>query len=58
MSGTTLTRELKLLTDEFEYELGDLEQFQYNAVDATFQTSDARDELIELIAEGFAKYGK
>jgi adenosine deaminase len=58
MSGTTLTRELKLLADEFEYELGDLEQFQYNAVDATFQTSDARDELIEMIAEGFAKFGK
>lgn len=58
MSGTTLTRELKLLVDEFEYEIGDLEQFQYNAADASFQTADARDELIELIAEGFAKHGK
>jgi len=58
MSGTTLTRELKILVDEFDYEIGDLEQFQYNAVDATFQSTDARDELIEMIAEGFAKSGK
>jgi adenosine deaminase len=58
MSGTTLTRELKILVDEFDYEIGDLEQFQYNAVDATFQSTNARDELVEMIAEGFAKFGK
>ena len=58
MSGTTLSRELKLLVDTFDYEIGDLEQFQYNAVDASFQSADAREELIELVAEGFAKFGK
>lgn len=58
MSGTTISRELGLLMETFDYELGDLEQFQYNAVDATFQSADAKEELLELVAEGFAKYGK
>lgn len=58
MSGTTISRELKLLMETFDYELGDLEQFQYNAVDATFQSAAARDELLEQIADGFAQFGK
>ena len=58
MSGTSITRELQLLAEEFEYTLGDIEQFQYNAVDASFQSADARDELLDQIADGFGKYGK
>ncbi|MEN9715684.1 MAG: hypothetical protein RJA35_1151 [Actinomycetota bacterium] len=55
MSGTTLTRELELLVDAFGYGIGDLEQFQVNAAMATFQDLEAREELLEMIAEGFKR---
>ena len=55
MSATTLTRELELLVDTFDYGLGDLEQFQVNAANASFQDAEARDELIEMIGEGFRR---
>jgi adenosine deaminase len=55
MSATTLTRELELLVDTFEYGLGDLEQFQVNAANASFQDAEARDELLDMIAEGFRR---
>jgi len=54
MSRTSLTRELSLLADTFEYTLDDLEAFQLNAAAAAFLTVEEREELIELIAEGFA----
>ena len=54
MSRTSLTRELSLLADTFEYTLEDLEAFQLNAAAAAFLTVEEREELIELIAEGFA----
>jgi adenosine deaminase len=55
MSRTTLTRELELLADAFDYGLGDLEQFQMNAASATFQDREAREELMDMIAEGFSR---
>lgn len=53
MSGTSLTRELELLTDAFDYELGDLEQFQLNAADAAFLDLEEREELVDMISQGF-----
>lgn len=55
MSGTSVTHELEQLVKHFEFDLDDLEQLQLNAVEATFQTLDAREELAELIQKGFAK---
>ena len=55
MSRTTLTRELGLLADAFDYDLDDLEEFQLNAAAAAFLPVEQREELIELIAEGFAR---
>ncbi|CAH0157732.1 Adenosine deaminase [Microbacterium oxydans] len=53
MSGTSLTRELALLVEAFEYDLGDLEAFQFNAASAAFLPVEEREELVEMIAEGF-----
>ncbi len=55
MSATTLTRELQLLVDAFGYSLGDLEQFQMNAAEAAFQALEDREELMDMISEGFAE---
>lgn len=55
MSGTTLTRELGLLVDAFDYDLDDLEAFQFNAASAAFLPVEEREELVELIAEGFER---
>ena len=55
MSRTTLTRELELLMSTFGYSLADLEQFQLNAAEASFQALDDREELIDMISEGFAR---
>ncbi|WP_022888275.1 adenosine deaminase [Agromyces italicus] len=52
-SGTSLTRELALLSDAFGYDLDDLETFQLNAAAAAFLPLDDRDELAELIQDGF-----
>ncbi|MEN9606626.1 MAG: hypothetical protein RL605_454 [Actinomycetota bacterium] len=53
MSGTTLTRELELLTEAFDYDLDDLEQFQLNAADVVFQDREDREELKDMIQDGF-----
>jgi adenosine deaminase len=53
MSRTTLTRELALLVDAFEYGLEDLETLQLNAAGSAFLPLEQREELIELIQEGF-----
>lgn len=57
LGRTTLTRELENLADTFGYGIGDIEQFQMNAAAATFQDFEAREELMEMIAEGFARAG-
>ncbi|KQM84706.1 adenosine deaminase [Agromyces sp. Leaf222] len=53
MSATSLTRELALLGDAFGYDLDDFETFQLNAAAAAFLPLDDRDELAEVIREGF-----
>jgi adenosine deaminase len=53
MSGTSLTREMELLVDTFGYNLDDLEIFQMNAAEGAFQAIDDREELIEMINDGF-----
>lgn len=53
ISGTTLTRELALLAAAFGYDLDDLEAFQLNAAAGAFLPVEEREELIELIADGF-----
>ncbi|WP_460797576.1 adenosine deaminase [Microbacterium sp. GXF0217] len=53
MSRTSLTRELSLLVDAFGYDLDDLETFQFNAAAAAFLPVEEREELVEMIAEGF-----
>ncbi|MFD5226826.1 adenosine deaminase [Microbacterium sp. NPDC058342] len=55
MSGTSLTRELALLVDAFGYDLDDLEAFQFNAASAAFLPVEEREELVEMIAEGFER---
>lgn len=58
MSNTTISKELELLVKAFDYDLDDLEQFQINAAEATFQGLEDREELIERIQEGFARAAK
>jgi len=53
MSATSLTRELALLVDAFDYELADLEVFQLNAADAAFLPLEDREELADEISDGF-----
>lgn len=53
MSRTTLTREIAQLAETFGYDLDDVEQFQLNAAAATFLPVEQREELIDLITEGF-----
>ncbi|UWF76905.1 MULTISPECIES: adenosine deaminase [Microbacterium] len=55
VSGTSLTRELALLVDAFGYDLDDLEAFQFNAAAAAFLPVEEREELVEMIAEGFER---
>lgn len=55
MSGTTISRELALLSEAFGYELSDLEVFQYNAAAAAFLPIEDREELADLVTAGFEK---
>jgi adenosine deaminase len=55
MSRTSLTRELALLVAAFGYGLDDLEQFQLNAASSAFLPVEQREELIDLVSEGFAR---
>lgn len=55
MSGTDLTNELEILVETFGYGLEELELFQMNAAEGAFQAIDDREELIEMINEGFSE---
>ena len=55
VSGTTLTRELGLLTDAFGYGLADLEAFQLNAAVAAFLPLEEREALADTIHDGFVE---
>ncbi len=54
MCRTSLTRELALLAETFDYSLDDLERFQLNAAAGAFLPVEEREELIDLISDGFA----
>ncbi|MEY2848712.1 MAG: hypothetical protein RI885_1377 [Actinomycetota bacterium] len=53
MSGTTISRELSLLAEAFDYDLDDLETFQLNAASAAFLPLEDREELADRISAGF-----
>jgi adenosine deaminase len=55
MSGTSLSRELALLAEAFDYDLADLEVFQLNAAAASFLPLEDREELADLIVAGFER---
>ena len=55
MSNTSLTRELALLAETFDYDLSDLEVFQLNAASAAFLPLEDREELADLVTEGFER---
>ena len=52
-SGTTLTRELGLLVEAFDWDLDDIEQVMQNAAASAFCAFDEREELADEIADGF-----
>jgi adenosine deaminase len=55
MSGTSMTREMRLLTDAFGYVLADLQWFTVNAMKSAFIPFDERLALIEeVIKPGYA----
>lgn len=55
VSGTTLSRELALLSNTFGYDLSDLETFQLNAAAGAFLPIEEREELAEIIITGFGE---
>lgn len=52
-SGTTLTRELGLMVETFDWDLDDLEEVTQNAVAGAFCSVEEREELADEIADGF-----
>jgi len=58
MSGTSLSRELSLLSEAFDYGLGDLRWFAINAMKSSFLPFDERLEIIDqVIKPGYAALG-
>ncbi|HWR86232.1 MAG TPA: adenosine deaminase [Rhodoglobus sp.] len=53
MSRTTLSRELAVLVETFDYDLTDLMVFQLNAAAASFLPLEDREELADIITDGF-----
>ena len=53
MSHTTLSRELALLAETFDYDIDDLMAFQINAAHAAFVSRDDKDAIIDAIIDGF-----
>ena len=53
MSATTITRELGLLADAFDYDLDDLLTFQLNAAEAAFLPVERREQLADDLEDGF-----
>lgn len=53
MSGTTLSREIAVLSEVFGYSLDDVLEFQLNAAEAAFLPADERLALIGQITDGF-----
>ena len=58
MSGTSMSREMELLVDAFDYELADLQWFTVNAMKSAFLPFDERLALInDVIKPGYAALG-
>jgi len=55
MSRTSLSRELALLAEAFDYDLTDLEVFQLNAAGSSFLPFEEREELAGRISAGFER---
>ena len=53
MSGTTLSDELALLVETFDYDAEDLLELTLNAVEASFLGLDERRDLAELISDAY-----
>ncbi|KAB1644773.1 adenosine deaminase [Gulosibacter chungangensis] len=53
MSSTTASLELARLANEFDYDLDDLEEFQFAACEAAFLPVEDRDRLADRVADGF-----
>lgn len=53
MSGTTLSRELAVLSEVFDYTIDDILEFQLNAAESAFLPADERAQLVAAIASGF-----
>ncbi|MFM6967684.1 MAG: adenosine deaminase [Microbacteriaceae bacterium] len=53
MSGTTLSRELAILSEVFGYGVDDILEFQLNAAESAFLPADERSELVAAISRGF-----
>jgi adenosine deaminase len=54
MSGTSLSREISNLAETFGYDLDDVLQWQLNAVNAAFITSDDRDTLSDFLMSAYS----
>lgn len=53
MSGTTLSREIAVLSEVFGYTLDDVLDFQLNAAQSAFLPADDRETLMSLIIDAF-----
>ena len=53
MSGTSLSREITNLAETFGYDLDDVLQWQLNAVNAAFISSDERDALSDFLMSAY-----
>ena len=53
MSGTTLSRELAVLSEVFGYSVEDILEFQLNAAESAFLPADERSALVAAISRGF-----
>ena len=49
MSGTTMSREMEIITDAFDYDLVDLEWFTINAMKSAFLPFDERLDIIDRV---------
>lgn len=55
MSNTSLSKELFLLAETFDYDLSDLEVFQLNAAASAFLPIEDREDLADQISAGFGR---
>jgi adenosine deaminase len=54
MSATTMSREFALVSEAFNYDLDDLEQFSLNAAHGAFLPAEERLPLVDRVRHGFA----